>query len=265
VAKIHKPKETFLDEKWAKEFDITSTLTGVIVISIVLAIAFVILGALLFPFFNALVRANPQIKATLILFYILVFVFPVITGIYIPFRLRMLTKKNIKTLKEIGKASKTEKEVEKILKNLSDEYSVYMNVFLGYGDIDAVVIGPTGVFAVEAKYNNGFIAQDSKGHISVIEGIDPKKDYRRQAIGESSQLKKYLDKETGEKTWVFPILVFPVASVMKGIVLENKNDNYKVPVLGKEELIQYIYQHEKEYDIKKIEMCKKTMDKFAGM
>ena len=262
MAKVHKPKETFLDKKWLKEFDTTDALTAVSLISIALAVIYIIVIVLMFGPIKASIIATQQNKIKVVLGYSLFLGFPLFTGIFIPFRLRMLIKKNIRTLKEIGKESKAEREVEKILKNLSDEYSVYMNVSFGYGDIDAVVIGPTGVFAVEAKYNYGLISQDSKGHIGVIEGIEPKKNYRRQAIGESVQLKKYLDKETGEKTWVFPVLVFPVADVMKGIVLENENDKYKVPVLGKEELIQYIYQHEKEYNLKKIEMCKKVMDKF---
>jgi len=262
MAKIHKPKETFLGEKWLKEFDTTGALTDVSLISIALAVIYIIVIVLMFGPIKASIIATQQNKIKVVLGYSLFLGFPLFTGIFIPFRLRMLMKKNIRTLKEIGKESKTEKEVEKILANLSDEYSVYMNVSFGYGDIDAVVIGPTGVFAVEAKYNTGFISQDSKGLISVIEGIEPKKNYRRQAIGESAQLRAYLNDETGEKTWVFPVLVFPVADVMKGIILENKHDKYKVPVLGKEELIQYIYQHEKEHNLKKIEMCKKVMDKF---
>lgn len=266
MAKIHKPKETFLDKKWLEEFDTTDTLTGVITISIALAVIFIIVIVLMFGSIKTSIVATQQNKIKLFLGYFFLLGFPLFAGIFIPFRLRMLIKKNIRTLKEIGKESKAEREVEKILENLSDEYSVYMNVSFGYGDIDAVVIGLTGVFAVEVKYNYGLISQDSKGLIGVIEGIEPKKNYRRQVIGESVQLKKYLDKETGEKTWVFPVLVFPVANVMKGIVLENKNDKYKVPVLGKEELIQYIYQHEEEYNLKKIEKCKKTMDKFfVGM
>lgn len=265
MAKIHKPKETFLGEKWLKEFGITGALTDVIAISIVLAVVYIIIIVLMLGSIKTSIIATQQNKIKVVLGYFFLLGFPLFAGIFIPFRLRMLMKKNIRTLREIGKESKAEKEVEKILKNLSDEYSVYMNVSFGYGDIDAVVIGPTGVFAVEAKYNTGFISQDSKGLISVIEGIEPKKNYRRQVIGESTQLKKYLDKKTGEKTWVFPVLVFPVADVMKGIILENKHDKYKVPVLGKEELIQYIYQHEKEYSLKKIEKCKKVMDKFVGM
>jgi len=262
MAQIHKPKETFLNEKWIKEFDVTNVLMDVIFISVALAAVYIVFIAVMFNPIKASVVMYQQNKIKLILGYATLLGLPLFSGIFIPIRLKMLIKGNIKNLKRIRKALKTEREVEKILKDLSDEYSVYRNISFGYGDIDAAVIGPTGVFAIEVKYNKGLISQDNKGHINVIDGIEPKKDYRRQVIGESLQLKKYLDKETGEKIWVFPVLVFPIASVMKEIVLENKNDNYKVPVLGKEEVLQYIYQHEKEYSLKKIEKCKHAMDKF---
>jgi len=262
MAKIYKPKETFLSKKWMKEFDVTNILMGVILISVALVVVYIILIVSMLNPIKASIATYQQNKIKLVLVYFILLGFPIFSGIFIPIRLKMLIKRNIKNLQWIRKALKTEKEVEKILKDLSDEYSVYRNISFGYGDIDAVVVGPTGIFVIEVKYNKGLVSHDGYGRITVIDGIEPKKNYRKQVIGESIRLKRYLDEETNEKVWVFPVLVFPFASVMKGTVLENKNDNYKVPVLGKEEVLQYIYQHEKEHSLKKIEKCKQAMDKF---
>ena len=159
--------------------------------------------------------------------------------------LNSLIKENKEELKTKKKQREAEVQVQEFLtKSLTEDYQVFSNIFTGYGDVDALVIGPTGVYAIEVKSNSGIVAENGKTSLTVIGGEKPRKDYRRQVIGSANMIKKLLDNATGLKTFVSPVLVFPYASFMtKDIVLESPKDNYKVPVLGVKELVEYIYSN----------------------
>ncbi|MFH7836290.1 MAG: nuclease-related domain-containing protein, partial [Candidatus Aenigmatarchaeota archaeon] len=60
---------------------------------------------------------------------------------------------------------------EKLRGILSDNYTVIYNYPTPYGDIDALVVGPAGVFVLEAKNHNGYITIDENG-------------WRRQKVGQ---------------------------------------------------------------------------------
>ena len=140
------------------------------------------------------------------------------------------------------KEREAEKEVQEFLrKNLTEEYHVFENIYTGYGDIDAVVVGPTGIYMIEIKSNSGTIATNSKGYLSIIDGDIPNKNYRDQVKKELSQVKLYIDINTGLNSWVNPVLVFPFGSVMKDLVLISEYDNLSLPVLSEKDLLKYIY------------------------
>jgi len=51
-----------------------------------------------------------------------------------------------------------EDTVDAILKTLDEkQYSVFRNVYRGYGDLDHVVVGPTGIFVIETNTYEGVI------------------------------------------------------------------------------------------------------------
>ena len=105
-----------------------------------------------------------------------------------------------------------ERKVQKFLRdNLAEDYHVFENIFTGYGDIDAIVVGPTGIFMIEIKSNEGLIATNGKGYLSIFDGDTPHKNYRWQVAKELGQVKKYLDNNTNVNTWVNPVLAFPFA------------------------------------------------------
>jgi len=140
------------------------------------------------------------------------------------------------------KEREAEKEVQEFLrKNLTEEYHVFENIYTGYGDIDAVVVGPTGIYMIEIKSNSGTIATNSKGYLSIIDGDIPNKNYRDQVKKELSQVKLYIDINTGLNCWVNPVLVFPFGSVMKDLTLTSEYDNLSLPVLSEKDLLKYIY------------------------
>ena len=175
-----------------------------------------------------------------------------ILGISAIKQLNALIRENKKDLSIKKKEDKAEKEVQELLqKSLTEDFHIFPNIFTGYGDVDTVVIGPTGIYAIEVKSNEGTIAMDSNGYLTVIDGEKPKKNYRHQAIVGANMIKKILDSETGAKSFVQPVIVFPFASVVKDLVLASNKDPYKVPVLGKKELIEYIYSNKQNTTLSK--------------
>lgn len=141
------------------------------------------------------------------------------------------------------KEREAEKKVQKFLEdNLTEGYHLFKNIYTGYGDIDAIIVGLTGVYVVEVKSNEGLVAKNEKGYLSVIDGDSPHKNYREQIIKETFQVKKYLDNNVPElRSWVNPVLVFPFGNPIKDLVLDSGNDNFKIPVLNEKDLLKYIY------------------------
>lgn len=152
-----------------------------------------------------------------------------------------------KTRTEYGIAVKereAEKKVQKFLKeNLTEDYHVFENVYTGYGDIDAIVVGPTGIYMIEVKSNEGLVTENEKGYLSIIDGNTPNKNYRDQVAKELRQVKKYLDLNTNMNTWVNPVLCFPFGSVMKNLLLESEYNKFKLPVMNEKDLLKYIYSN----------------------
>jgi hypothetical protein len=174
------------------------------------------------------------------------------------------TNSFIRSYKTELKISEKERDAELqvqdfLKKSLTEDYHIFENVYLGHGDIDAVVVGPTGIFVVEVKSHSGTIALNSRNGISIIDGEPSRKNYRRQSIIESNLIKKYLDNQTGFKSYVLPVLVFPFADVMKDIFLEDKNDNYKVPVLSEKTLLEYIHLN------KQNSLIKERVEKYSAV
>jgi hypothetical protein len=100
-----------------------------------------------------------------------------------------------------------EQSVGKQLKKLSDEFTIFHNLKIqGVGDIDYVVIGPTGIFAVEVKSHRGrFSSQD-----------EMTQRFSRQARYQAQQLRKFIQANFHENIWVDGILVFSRGRVQGG-------------------------------------------------
>jgi len=153
-----------------------------------------------------------------------------------------------------------EDAVDAILRTLDEtKYSIFRNVFMGYGDLDHVVIGPTGIFVIETKSNRGSIELES-GRLVVRDGDATKKDYERQASGASWQLKVALSERLDTKVYVEPILAFPSASkVPAGLELRRINEIVPVRVVHGKDLIDVIAGHHTGMSLTTLEACKKVL------
>jgi hypothetical protein len=58
-----------------------------------------------------------------------------------------------------------ERRVASILKRLPDNYFVINGLKTSTGDIDHVVVGPTGIFAIDTKHWRGVVKSDGKGEL----------------------------------------------------------------------------------------------------
>jgi hypothetical protein len=117
-------------------------------------------------------------------------------------------------------------QIKKELLRLPSNYTVFQDVDLGRGNIDFVVVGPSGVFAVEVKSHRGKIVFDGSRLLKY--GQPFRSDFLNQAWGEKMSLQSHLSK-TGTSIEVVPILVFTRAWLdfgfqpVRGVYVLRKN------------------------------------------
>jgi len=100
------------------------------------------------------------------------------------------------------------------LSDLPDTYSVFHDLThpsIG-GNIDHVVVGPTGVFALETKNWKGLVTLSGQGTLTVDGKHDHTKD-GKVILGRALNLKKKIEALSNISTFVQAVMVFPIASV----------------------------------------------------
>ena len=143
---------------------------------------------------------------------------------------------------------------------LSPEYYVFQDVHIpGHKEnIDYVVVGPTGIHAIEVKNNKGIGKLGFNGDELTEHSKPFKSDFLRQSMREATSLNEYLIQNGLKNVFVNPILVFShrTAKVTFGI-LPKKN----VHVIGYKWLIKMITTEPLTYsDPRIIEVLKKTYE-----
>lgn len=184
----------------------------------------------------------------------------------VPLTLRKVVAEFNRKVAEDKRARQAELEVQKILANLDErQYAVFNGLYRGYGDIDHVVIGPTGAFVVETKSSRGDVSLDNLGRL-VIDGVDhPRKNYRRQAIQEAWQVKDFLSEHGVEGVFVQPLLALPRANVPDGLCFGTPGTAGFTPILGPKGILQYIYQHKASiaFTSELIERCRAALQSWS--
>ncbi len=111
-------------------------------------------------------------------------------------------KKQIKRSCQFKKGEEGELVIFKVLQKLPDCYHIFQNLQINNNfDIDFVVVGPSGVFAVEVKSHKGVIGFN--GEALTINGQLFEKNILGQTMNGALSLKNFL----GIK-FVYPVLVF---------------------------------------------------------
>jgi len=186
---------------------------------------------------------------------------------FVPLTLRKVVVDFNRKVAENRKAQKAEQEVRNVLANLDErQYAVFHGLYRGFGDIDHVVVGPTGAFIVETKSNRGDVSVDELGRLAIDRGDQPRKSYQRQATQEAYQVKDYLAEHgIQEQLFVQSILAFPFANVPDGMHLGTVNTGSYIPILGTKAILQYIYQHKASVSFTPglVERCRAVLQRWV--
>jgi len=186
---------------------------------------------------------------------------------FVPLTLRKVVVDFNRKVAENRRAQKAEQEVQNVLANLDErQYAVFHGLYRGFGDIDHVVVGPTGAFIVETKSNHGDVSVDELGRLAIDRGDQPHKSYQRQATREAYQVKDYLAEHgIQEQLFVQSILAFPFANVPDGMQLGTVNTGSYIPILGTKAILQYIYQHKASVSFTPglVERCRAVLQRWA--
>ena len=133
---------------------------------------------------------------------VLLVIFPLLVVSY------LLYKKIDNKAENFWQGLKGEDTIANVLKTLSNQYGIYADVKIkpDSGNIDFVVIGPTGLFAIEVKSHRGFIGFN--GSELVRNGKKFEKNFLKQSKFEAGFLHDYLWERLKTEVFVKPILVF---------------------------------------------------------
>jgi hypothetical protein len=137
-----------------------------------------------------------------------------------------------------SKGAKGEKIVAKKLKKLPKKYTAIRDVKIPNmgGDIDHVVVGPTGIYVIETKnYKPTYIPdEDCWYHTSGrVSQLNPAKQVKLQV----SKLNKFLEPKLGKK--LNKVTIFPViCPINHNLIFKNKIKSYEI--VYPEDLVFYI-------------------------
>ncbi len=130
--------------------------------------------------------------------------------------------------------------VKMTLRGLDERFRVLGSVVIGKkGDIDFVVIGPTGVWVIEVKSHKGRIRVENGRLLRDNRPFD--KDFLRQAWGATYALKDELKRCIPMAIHIQPIVVFSSPYAKLGIEW-NKADN--AYVIGLDQLVRLVERQE---------------------
>lgn len=133
--------------------------------------------------------------------------------------------------------------VKMVLRGLDDRFRVLGSVVIGNkGDMDFVVVGPTGVWVIEVKSHKGRIRIENSRLLRDNRPFE--KDFIRQAWGATYALKDALKKRIAKPLHIQPVVVFSSPQAKLGVDW-NKADN--AYVIGLDQLIPLIERQEVQY------------------
>ena len=122
-----------------------------------------------------------------------------------------------------------ENEIDDVLDKLSEEY-VYLSEGLNTtrGNIDKIVIGPTGVWALEVKSHSGQFTFD--GEHLLRNGSPMDKDFLGQAYAEAKTLQEIINSKVGLNVPIHPVVVFSNKYAQVRLGLKQYNGVYVIRI-----------------------------------
>ncbi len=122
-----------------------------------------------------------------------------------------------------GKGFKAEDNVGNSLKTLSSEFKVIEDFNTGHGNIDFIVIGPTGLFTIEVKARKGTVSYKS-GQVYINNRLSDK-DFIAQTKAEKFWIMNALKQNFNIDYPVIGLLEFPFGKIDKFTISGPIKDN----------------------------------------
>jgi len=178
--------------------------------------------------------------------------------------LSLITAIAIKWIMPWKKSAEGEEEVYKELVRLPGEFLFFSDFHKNRkGNVDFVVIGPTGIYAIESKNTKkGVITLDNDNiyiNGSLFKDIDPLK----QAYDESIQIQEYLKESLSLSLPVTPVLVFANPGIEMTFCKEKKHGVFVVGISCLNDIIQKEH-HDANYTRELCKKIKEDMDKYCS-
>lgn len=110
----------------------------------------------------------------------------------------------------LNKGERGELKVAEVLDELRERgYRVIHDIARPHFNIDHVVVGPSGVYAIETKFRSGQGEITFRNGEGLFVGESPdEKDCLKQARGNAGEINRIIQENCGLYEWVWPLVVF---------------------------------------------------------
>ena len=148
----------------------------------------------------------------------------------------IMIRRLVPRFRNLNRGERGELRVADILDELrSSGYRPIHDLRNGEYNIDHVVVGPGGVFAIETKFRSGqgeIEIRDGEGVL--VDGRVEKKDCLRQARGNAWQVNQMIKKTCRIDQWVTPVVVF-----VGDWRIKNGSTSMEPKLLSADQLVRY--------------------------
>lgn len=149
--------------------------------------------------------------------------------------------------------AKGEEKVAFELRNLPDDYHIFHDYVAGRYHVDHVVVGPTGIYAIETKNWRAPVTVED-GYVLYGEQKLPSTNPLRQAKAQRAAVAKVL-KEKNLNSEVMPVLCFA-----SNTFVEKKANVDQVDIMNLSEIVEWISKKEQIFTSIEVERLVKLMN-----
>lgn len=138
-------------------------------------------------------------------------------------------------------------------------YHAYHDIVRENHNVDHVLVGPAGVFAIETKFRSGFGQIEFRnGEGLFVGGFPEEKDSLKQARDNAGDIGRMIKQDCGLNRWVQPLVVF-----VGDWKVKNKWQDTDARVFTTDQLADYIRRQQPELTRREIELISSHLERSA--
>jgi Nuclease-related domain len=155
------------------------------------------------------------------------------------------------TFRNLNRGERGELRVAEVLEELREFGYRPFHDLIGDGyNIDHVVVGPAGVFAIETKFRSGGgVIEFRNGEGLFVGGYPEEKDCLRQARGNAWEVNRIIKESCGINRWVTPLVVF-----VGNCKIKNRWHDTDARVFTADQVARYIHEQQPELTRREIDL-----------